>query len=99
MSDLEIIAYTAAALVLMPVAAFALFLVLMPVVGIPAYIYCWFKHPEWRPAAVEARTREAQDRMAAMLAGGRRRAFLRRRAERQAKLARAAARANPWLSA
>jgi len=95
MSDWEIIAYTAAALVALPVAAVMFVIVMAPIVLVPGAVYSWLKHPEYRPAAVEARTRAAQQQLAERLSGGRRRAFLRRRAERQAKLARA----NPWQRA
>lgn len=62
------------------VAFIATLTVIMPAA---AALY-WYRNPQYRAAAVEARAAEAQARLAAMLAGGRRRAFLRRRAERQA---------------
>lgn len=66
------------------------------VVGIPllliARTYHWYRNPQWRPEAVEARARAAQQQLAERLSGGRRRLFLRRRAQRQAAR-------NPWRAA
>jgi hypothetical protein len=71
--------------------AFA-FIVTIAVIMPAAAAYYWYRNPQYRAAAVEARANEAQARLAAILAGGRRRAFLRRRAEREAAR-------NPWRPA
>jgi hypothetical protein len=99
MSDLEFIAYAAVIAVVgavaLCVATLVLFFVLVPI----GALYSWIKFPEYRPAAVAARNAAAQAWIAGQEASGRRRAFLRRRAERAAKQAREAARANPWKPA
>ena len=88
---LLVVAYVAILIVAFVVAL----AVLLPI----AWLYCWIKNPHLRTRAWEARNREMQAQLDARLAGARRRAFLRRRAERAAKRAREAARVNPWLPA